>query len=600
MTVWFCQRDNRTGMIKRRNLDRLPSFTICAQGTGDSFASDYWIEGGGKTVMPNVGKPPYRVPSMAEIAAIPPNGLTVATFFAGAGGSSLGYRMAGFRVLYANEFVPIAQDSYRANADPSTVVDGRDVREVTAAEVLKACKLKAGELDVLDGSPPCQAFSTAGRREKGWGKDREYAHGAKQKNEELFTDFVRLRDGIRPRTFVAENVSGLVKGSAKGFFLEILAELRRGYRVVCPMLDAQWLGVPQARQRIVFVGVRNDLGLDPPVPLPLPHRYSVRDALPWIGRATHDMEGSFRSSGDITNRPACTLTASPKGTGHYKVQDRVVHQTHGQHKSQGDVTDKPSPVIVSRPASFAVERVVHDSGRGRAVDITDRPAPTITAGPDDPGDGGGPRNHFKVQVVGNKNAPHSRKGERRSVDEPVRTLTARRSNVELQRTVEPETDISRQAIGKEWDRLNPGEQSDKYFSLVRADPSKPSPTITAAGGQNSGIACVVHPTEKRKFSILEVKRLCSFPDDFALKGTYGQQWERLGNSVPPLMMRAVAEAIRDRVLLPARAAAKNGGRGPRSPGRSTTGSPPRGAARAPAAARSRSSRSTGKARPPAG
>jgi site-specific DNA-cytosine methylase len=93
--------------------------------------------------------------------------------------------------------------------------------------VLKACGLKAGELDVLDGSPPCQAFSTAGKREKGWGKDRAYEHGAKQKNEDLFFEFIRLRDGIMPRTFVAENVSGLVKGAAKGYFLEILRELAR-------------------------------------------------------------------------------------------------------------------------------------------------------------------------------------------------------------------------------------------------------------------------------------------------------------------------------------------------------------------------------------
>lgn len=509
-------------------------------------------------------KPPYAVPLMADIAAVPPNGLTVASFFAGAGGSSTGYRMAGFKVLYANEFVPIAQESYKANAAPHTVIDGRDVREVTAAEVLKACKLKAGELDVLDGSPPCQAFSTAGKREKGWGQEREYAHGAKQKNEDLFYEFVRLRDGIMPRTFVAENVSGLVKGSAKGYFLEILRRLKVGYRVVCP-LDAQWLGVPQARQRIMFIGVRDDLGMEPPVPLPLAHRYSVRDALPWIGRAVHDSGGAFKSSGDVTDRPANTIIGGAKNVGHFQVE----------------------------------ERIVHDDGRGRAVDITDRPAPTITAGPNSAAEGGGPRNHFKVEVVGNKNAPHSRKGERRSIDEPVRTLTSRRANVELQHQVVetrkiqngdsvPENvaaSLEGYAIGKEWDKLSPGQQSDKFFSLVKADPAKPCPTITSqgVGGEKTGgpgnTASVVHPTEKRKFTILEVKRLCSFPDDFVLLGTYGQQWERCGNSVPPLMMRAVAEVLRDKVLLVeapppkrrARDGASTASRRRRSGARSTTG-----------------------------
>lgn len=184
-------------------------------------------------------KPPYRVPTMDEIRAVKPNGLTVATTFAGGGGSSLGYRMAGFKVIYANEFVPIAQDSYRANAMPYTVVDGRDIKVVHAADILRAGGLKKGELDVFDGSPPCQAFSTAGKREDGWGTDKIYEHGASQKNEELFSEYIRLRDGLMPRVFVAENVSGLVKGTAKGFFLEILKELKRGYRVIAPLLDAQ-------------------------------------------------------------------------------------------------------------------------------------------------------------------------------------------------------------------------------------------------------------------------------------------------------------------------------------------------------------------------
>lgn len=421
-----------------------------------------------------MNKPPYRVPTMAEIRKIKSNGLTVASVFAGAGGSSLGYRLAGFKVVYANEFVPIAVESYKANAMPYTFVDGRDIKTVTAAEILKAAGIKKGELDVFDGSPPCQAFSTAGKREDGWGTDKVYEHGAEQKNEELFSEYIRLRDGLMPRCFVAENVSGLVKGTAKGFFLEILKELKRGYRVVAPLLDAQWLGVPQARQRIVFIGVRDDLGVDPPIPAPMQYRYSVREACPWIDQVDHDMMGSFKSGGRITDRPSVTIMSSPRDATHFKVKQ-------------------------------------------------------------------------------NSNATHSRKGETRTLDLPAPTLLARRANIDLERHVpEPETDISKQAIGEEYDKLNPGQSSEKYFSLVRSDADKPCPTITASGGQNSGIACVVHPTEKRKFSILEVQRLCSFPDDVVLKGTYGQKWERLGNSVPPLMMFAVAKKLRDEVLLPER------------------------------------------------
>ena len=82
---------------------------------------------------------------------------------------------------------------------------------------------------------------------------------------------------------------------------------------------------------------------------------------------------------------------------------------------------------------------------------------------------------------------------------------------------------------------------------------QPSPTVTVGsisrdGGGSSNHFHVLNSTERRKFTIAELKRICAFPDDFILTGTYAQQWERLGNSVPPLMMKAIAETIRDRVL----------------------------------------------------
>jgi len=188
-----------------------------------------------------------------------------------------------------------------------------------------------------------------------------------------------------------------------------------------------------------------------------------------------------------------------------------------------------------------------------------KPIPTLVAG-----------RPATYQIHGSVNAPHAGKGRASSVDKPSPTIIAKQGNVELRRSTkisDDDVDISDMPIGREYDSLLPGGQSDKYFSLQRADAKLPSPTLTAIGGVNRGIATVVHPFEKRKFTIAEVVRLCSFPDDFKLEGSYSQQWERLGNSVPPLMMRAVAEALRDGVLLPAR----SGGPAARSPGRSTSG-----------------------------
>jgi DNA (cytosine-5)-methyltransferase 1 len=113
--------------------------------------------------------------------------------------------------------------------------------------------------------------------------------------------------------------------------------------------------------------------------------------------------------------------------------------------------------------------------------------------------------------------------------------------------VEAETDIAKYCTGKEWDKLKEGEQSDKYFSLVKVDRQKPCPTVCASHG-SSGIASITHPTEKRKFSISELKRICAFPDDYILTGTYAQQWERMGRAVPPVMMSHIAETIRDNIL----------------------------------------------------
>jgi DNA (cytosine-5)-methyltransferase 1 len=118
--------------------------------------------------------------------------------------------------------------------------------------------------------------------------------------------------------------------------------------------------------------------------------------------------------------------------------------------------------------------------------------------------------------------------------------------------VEAETDISRYAIGRAYDRVGYGgrgiDNGRKFWSLERPDIDQPVPTVVASLGDGMR-ACMVHPTEKRKFSVAELKRLCSFPDDFILTGSFSQQCERLGNAVPPVMMSHVAATIRDRILL---------------------------------------------------
>ena len=204
----------------------------------------------------------YKIPTVKELRSATESGnhkFEVVSLFAGGGGSSTGYRMAGGKVLAVNEFIPEAVKTYKANWPTTEVLSG-DIRSLSGRDILDVIGKKSGQLDILDGSPPCSAFSTAGSRNKGWGKTKKYSDAAQEKVEDLFFEYIRILRDIRPKVFVAENVSGLAKGVAKGYLNQILRELRAsGYKVSCKILDAQWLGVPQKRARTIFVGVREDL-----------------------------------------------------------------------------------------------------------------------------------------------------------------------------------------------------------------------------------------------------------------------------------------------------------------------------------------------------
>lgn len=213
---------------------------------------------------------------------------TAISLFAGCGGSSLGYRAAGFRIAFASEFVPAARDVYRLNARADTIIDDRDIRKVDGKEILSRINLDIGELDLLDGSPPCASFSTAGKRERGWGEVKAYSDTA-QRTDDLFNEYIRLVQQLRPKTFIAENVSGLVKGKAFGVFRQVVKQLRDlGYRTDARIVQAEWLGVPQTRHRLFIMGIRSDLQKDPLFPTPLKKTISISDACPWITNSTRE------------------------------------------------------------------------------------------------------------------------------------------------------------------------------------------------------------------------------------------------------------------------------------------------------------------------
>jgi DNA (cytosine-5)-methyltransferase 1 len=423
---------------------------------------------------------------MEEIRAVEPNGYRLISTFSGCGGSCLGFRMAGFETIWASEFIEAARKVYEQNY-PGVRINPRDIRALSPEELLVEAGVEAGEIDVLEGSPPCASFSMAGSRERGWGKEKDYSE-TRQRDDDLFFEFARILRGVQPRVFIAENVAGLVRGKAKGMFKAILSELRAaGYVVEAKLLDAQWLGVPQHRERLIFMGVREDLGLSPAYPEPFSYRYSIRDALPHLARVTGRTGSSWERTESPVGKPMNTVLQGDPKTTRYEVEERT--ETSEEE----------------------------DGGRRQSA-----------------------------RVVGGPGSLFHQKGKRFPITEPHPTISAQ---VPHQFYVEGDgPSLDGYALGKEYDKLRPGEQSEKYFQLVRPHVEKPCPTVTQTGGKSPGTACVVHPTEKRKFTIAELRRICGFPDDFVLTGTYPQQWERLGRAVPPPMAYAVAVKIRDEIL----------------------------------------------------
>lgn len=180
--------------------------------------------------------------------------IKVMTTFSCGGGSSMGYKRAGFDVIANVEIDKKMNEMYVANHHPKYNYC-MDLREFNKLNDLPA---ELYELDILDGSPPCTVFSSAGKREKKWGKSQKFREGqAEQTLDDLFFVFLDTVERLKPKVVIAENVPGLVKGNAKGYvnlILKRFAEL--GYDVQMFLLNSGTMDVPQARHRVFFIANR--------------------------------------------------------------------------------------------------------------------------------------------------------------------------------------------------------------------------------------------------------------------------------------------------------------------------------------------------------
>jgi DNA (cytosine-5)-methyltransferase 1 len=177
--------------------------------------------------------------------------------FACGGGSSMGYKLAGYDVIGCNEIDPKMMAAYKTNLNP----------KYSFLEDIRTFKLRDDlpdelyHLNILDGSPPCSSFSMAGNRENDWGKEKVFREGqAEQVLDTLFFDFIDLAKKLQPKIVVAENVKGLMMGEAWSYMHEIYKQFdEAGYYCQHWLLDASKMGVPQRRERVFFVCLRKDL-----------------------------------------------------------------------------------------------------------------------------------------------------------------------------------------------------------------------------------------------------------------------------------------------------------------------------------------------------
>ena len=181
------------------------------------------------------------------------------SFFSGGGGSSAGYKLAGGDCLFVNEMQRTAMDTYLANW-PGTPNICDDIKNVTGQQIMEMTGLQVGELDILDGSPPCPPFSMSGTKRKGWNKEK-VAYGMKQKNiEDLTWEQIRIAGEMKPKVIVCENVKGLTMDYAQDHLNLMVRDFEsHGYSTVYKVLKGHEQGVPQKRERVFIVSVRNDV-----------------------------------------------------------------------------------------------------------------------------------------------------------------------------------------------------------------------------------------------------------------------------------------------------------------------------------------------------
>ena len=389
-------------------------------------------------------------------------GPSLIDIFAAPGGLSLGFNMAGFRLVAAVDNDEKGINTLSHNFSDAMVFS-KDIQELDGKWLLDKVSMSRGDLDVLVGSPPCQGFSTVGRvkiasliRKGIWKLHNGNPRLIDDPRNLLYKEFVRIVNEVEPKFFVVENVHGMRSYRNGNLINELLKEFQAiGYRTDYRVLNAAEYGVPQQRKRIFFIG--NRLGMSNPFP----------------------------------------------------------EKTH----SVSTVADERSGNCMVLKNAVTVWEAIGDLPRlneGEGDEVTDYNRP--------------PSNHYQVW---------SRKESSKVFNHVARSH--RQRDLDTFNSMEP---------GDKWKNL---EQKYKNLYGYRDDifhdkfkrlwKDKPSWTVTAHLHKDG--YGYMHPTQPRTITVREAARLQSFPDRFRFMGARTHQFKQVGNAVPPLMAKAVADSLKE-------------------------------------------------------
>ncbi len=290
----------------------------------------------------------------------------VISLFSGAMGLDIGLEQAGLHVVAGQDFDPSCVATMDANGQN---VLGGDIRNIEPQQLLDLCRLSPGEPFLICGGPPCQPFSTAGKR-----------LGINDPRGSLFMDFIRMIDFIRPRFFIMENVKGIVSAPLKqvplsqrdkgdpeqklGTVLDvILSEFRKlGYKTVYGILDDVNYGVPQFRERFVLIGSRDNENIF--LPIPTHFQMHQEEAYRWrtLKDAIYDLEHDCGEYASFSDDRLKFLKLVPEGGNWRSLPPELIPQAMGgAYESGGGKVGfyrrlsfhQPSPTLVTSPVQKA-------------------------------------------------------------------------------------------------------------------------------------------------------------------------------------------------------------------------------------------------------